>query len=126
MSTIDDLPPLDPELEALLAAERVIPPPPAGLDARVLARIGAALGWSGGGGAGGAGLAAKLLLGALAVLIVAGGGYLAVRDRDHDRARAGSPNQAGRASSPLGGRWRAAAPGTAAAVAAGEAARARS
>ena len=91
MSTIDDLPPLDPELEALLAAERVIPPPPAGLDARVLARIGAALGWSGGGGAGGAGLAAKLLLGALAVLIVAGGGYLAVRDRDHDRARAASP-----------------------------------
>ncbi|MEW5743047.1 MAG: hypothetical protein AB1938_29295, partial [Myxococcota bacterium] len=48
----DELPPLPDEVRALLDAATP-PQPPSGFEARVLAKVGATLGWPGGGAAGG-------------------------------------------------------------------------
>lgn len=98
--SIDDLPPVEPELEALLAAEREVPPPPAGLEARLLARLGATLGWGGGGGGavtGGLGLA-KLMMILVAVIAATGAvvvGYVAVRGGGHGGKAPGAVSAGG-------------------------------
>ena len=85
-----DLPPLDPELATLFAAERPVPALPDALHGRVLARLAVTLGWAGGGGAGGAGLGlAKLATIALAVVLALGvAGYALLRDRGGSRRAA--------------------------------------
>ncbi len=96
--TITDMPPLNPELEALLAAERPLPSLPPGVQERLGARIASTLGWTGtgpagGGGAGGIG-AARL---ALAVIALAGLSALGYHLLHRGRSSAGS-NTPARAS----------------------------
>lgn len=80
----DSLPPLSPDLEALLAAERDVPAPPTGAAERVFARVERTVsGAPGGGGAtasatGAAGFGRLALWGAVAA-VVGAGAYLATR-----------------------------------------------
>ncbi|MCA9676654.1 MAG: carboxypeptidase regulatory-like domain-containing protein, partial [Myxococcales bacterium] len=97
MTGIDDLPARSAELDELLDAERPVPPPPPGLEARVLAGVGAALGWGGpggGGAAGGVGALGKAMLAMAMIGALLGGGYLVLGGRDTS-SPPGRPEAAG-------------------------------
>jgi hypothetical protein len=75
---VDPLPPLPPEIERLLSAERRAPPPAEARAARILARVEVAVGLSGSAAAAGTGAGAAISLAKLAVVGVLVGGIGAI------------------------------------------------